>query len=304
MTTIINIKTSKYQFPRSFRGVLVLMCLLVFASGCRSAVTTQASVALNTYQTARTMTAGNIGVRIIGCSFGSSLGAKLEKPDFRLVNENAVMLNQGIDLEFGLGKGWDIGIMARADANLLDGSLVLRSYAKKRLTENTSSPLFSLLWGGEIISGSNSHSSQIYYASLFNSGLEPILEPNAMTPVVSSSESSLSSNAWRVFVSLPVNFAVTSTDDVIIQPGIHYYQQFIIGNTTTIIKRLENNVYSQTIVGTQQEQRHPLIIPSLSISIRGRENDFFIQPELTLALAAGSIVWNLGMSLQLGKFHE
>ena len=300
MTTIINIETSTYQLPLSFRWVLVLLCLVVLASGCRSAVTTQASVALNTYQTAQTMPSGGFGFRVIGPSFASSIGAMTQYyKDFSIVN--STMYVGGLDFQFGLGTGWDIGLITRADFNFIDGSLSARPYAKVRFTENAAPFIGSILFGGEIVAGSASNDRQVYR------GLFGQLEPLSIDSSRPNISASLSSSTYRIFVSVPMNFAISTNDDVIIHPGLHYLEQHIVGGESYYYADTTSSIgpYPQTILRSiQRDAINRYLIPSLGISIRGRTNEFFIQPELTLALAGENVLWNIGISFQFGKFGE
>lgn len=301
MTRIINLETNKNQLSTVIRCLLGGLCLVMMGSlqSCRTAVTTQASVALNTYQTAQTMPAGGFGFRVIGPSFATSIGAVSQYRDFSRVND--AMYVGGLDFQFGLGKGWDIGLMTRADFNFIDASLSARPYAKVRITESEAPFIGSILFGGEIVAGSANNDQQIY-RGLF--GQPEPLSIDSSRPNISAS---LSSSTYRVFVSFPINFAISTNDDIIIHPGLHYLEQHIVGGENYYYADTASSIrpYQPTILRSiQRDAINRYLIPSLGISIRGRTNEFFIQPELTLAIAGENVLWNLGISFQFGKFGK
>ncbi|MFY7999570.1 MAG: hypothetical protein ACOVSW_13310 [Candidatus Kapaibacteriota bacterium] len=307
MTTIINLKTSKHQRSTAFRWVLAWSCLLAVVSGCRSAVTTQASVGLNTYQTPETLPAGNIGGRVFGLGLTSSIGTTLNSRQLQLTS--AVMGTGGADIEIGLGKGWDIGCMARYDANFLDASASIRPYAKVRFTEDNAPLTAAILFGSEFVQGSSSNSSQIYVPiSLF---YQPIPVVPLFDTTITNSASSLSSNALRIFVSVPIIFAAGKYDNTtfILHPGLHYWEQHITQSETITTKRYSANSIP---VGTPQivsENRNNkdisrYLVPSISLSVRGQVDGYLIQPEITFAPVGTNLLWNFGLSFYFGKFGE
>jgi hypothetical protein len=277
-------------------------------SGCRSAVTTQASVALNTYQTPHTLPAGNAGFRVLNLGLTSSLGATLQPQKIELTP--AVMMGLvGFDVELGLGKGWDLGCMGRLDANFLDASASVRPYAKFRFTENNAPLTAAILFGSEFVQGSSSNSSQIYVpTSIFNGPIPNF--PFADTSITTV-ERSLSSSAFRIFVSVPIIFAkpkYTSTT-FILHPGLHYWQQHITQSDTITIKRygpMKSDIpQSITSEARNTDSISRYLIPSLSLSLSGGQVfNVVFQPELTLAVAGETILWNFGISIQLGNFGE
>ena len=307
MTTIFTISTQTFSRTTSLRCMLGVACLLVMVSGCRSAVTTQASVALNTYQTPETLPAGNVGGRVFGLGFTSSMGAALESRQLQFTP--AAMGTGGVDIEVGLGKGWDIGCMARYDANFLDASASIRPYAKVRFTEDNAPLTAAILFGSEFIQGSSSNSSQIYVpVSLF-------YQPMPLIPLfdttITSSASSLSSNALRISVSVPIIFAAGKYNNTtfILHPGLHYWEQHITRSETITTKRYSANSIPTGAPQIVSENRNNkdisrYVIPSISLSVRGQVDGYMIQPEITFAPVGRNLLWNFGLGFYFGKFGE
>lgn len=313
MTTIFTISTKNFPRTTVRRCVLGVVFLLVMVGlqSCRSAVSTQSSVALNTYQTPHTLSAGGGGFRLLNLGFTSSLGATLQPQKIEFAP--AVMMGLvGFDVELGLGKGWDIGCMARLDANFLDASASVRPYAKFRFTEDNAPLTAALLFGSEFVQGSSSNSSEIYKPiPIWGPDPSNLVYPILTNTIITTSVRSLSSSAFRIFVSVPIIFAKPkyASTTFIVHPGLHYWQQRITQSdtlTTTSYGSMRTGI-PQSIISeirsTDSVSRY--LIPSISLSLSGGQVfNVNFQPELTLALTREDILWNFGISLQLGKFGE
>jgi hypothetical protein len=281
------------NIQRKYLVWLLLLACVLGSSGCRTALTTQTSVALNTYQTAQTMPAGGFGYRMIGPSLGGSRGAMLDIKSFERIN--TAMYVGGGDFQVGLGNGWDVGGMAKIDFNFRDACGSLRPYVKIRLTENNSSFIASLLIGGEYVGGGGGSRSPE----------EPEAVPTSSTYVDSTRvyrNAFLSSYLWRISCSIPMNFAISGDRDIILHPGLHYLQQHISGNERFYYVGVNSQMITTSFVS--RDQVHRYIVPSLSVGIRPRYGDFVVQPEFTIALAGNIILWSIGISVQFGTFGE
>lgn len=316
MTTIINIETSTYQLPLSFRWVLVLPCLLVMVSSCRTAATTQVSLDLNTYQTGHTLAGGSSEIRFAGPALASTLAGNLSKNGFR--TENALMLIDGLESRFGVIDGWEIGLTGRVGVSpvgtlIFDGDAAARIYSKFRLTSNSSDFAMSAIISAESVGGSKSSFSYDTSAYKYMSFITP-QDSNFATW-----GGSIASSLWRISLSIPITFAVSLTEDIIIHPGLHYSEHrikgtesksFISKDSTT---NLLTGIYQVTpwydvtnkkdlfIISNSRdfEKVYKRFIPSLSIGYRNKQNNDALQPELTLALTEGSILWSFGFGWRI-----
>ncbi|MBL7991383.1 MAG: hypothetical protein JNN25_08095 [Candidatus Kapabacteria bacterium] len=312
MTTIINIKTSIYQLPRSFRGVIVLLCLLVMVGlqSCRTAAISATALDLNNYQTGKVISQEKIAFSGTLAYTPSVLGRAYS--DNSYPSAFLYALNAQIGCELPFAKTWQTGAFLQMSATtLIDWDAGFRAYIKKELTDSLSSFSTSILIGGSIQWGTEADTRNIIYP--FHVPTPYFFNPSRDT-IITMTESKISSQTNRVHLALPMSWRIpadsatransyfVSTEywtDICITPAVHLVHQNIYLQDSSYKSIWLRGI--KTITPKEFAERHiitPYLIPSLSIGACFHTSFAQIFPEITVAWANSTPMYGLGISFR------
>jgi len=305
MTTIINIETSTYQLPLSFRWVLVLPCLLVMGSlqSCRTAAISATALDLNNYQTGKTLQQGEI-TTTVQMAYAPSVIGYVGGTGYISQLPMAVVALTGIEL--GVSQGWTIGLAGQISSTtlLLDMDAGFKGFVKTALTDSASPIALALLLNGGILWGTESNTKDVRNYSMwpFGAPIEPLRDPSMITHTAISSQVNrlgialpMSWTAFRVdSIAQAASYSLLSDVDLIVTPSFTVIHQNLFLQDSSY--RLTS--YPYLLIPLQSSSRmvrESYLIPSLSIGLSWNVASAQIFPELTASWTKTSLTFGFGI---------